>query len=171
MTEPRFSAVELLTPAHRVDEFNCGSDDESLWLRSHGVVAQHSGSSRVYVVRRLADDRVIAFDALSAGAVLALEAAGRMAASDADYPISVITLTRLGVDLSEQGQGLGRGLLVDALRRINAAADIVGVRALLIHAANLRARDFYQVFAEFENSPTDPLHLLLLIKDLRRSLA
>jgi GNAT superfamily N-acetyltransferase len=86
------------------------------------------------------------------------------------YPISLIVLTRLGVDLSEQGQGLGGSLLVDALQRVNGAADIVGVRALLIHTANERARDFYLGLAEFEASPTDPLHLFLLIKDLRRSL-
>jgi hypothetical protein len=59
---------------------------------------------------------------------------------------------------------------VDALQRVNAAADIVGVRALLVHAANQKARDFYQALADFEASPTDPLHLFLLIKDLRRSL-
>lgn len=82
----------------------------------------------------------------------------------------VIILTRLGVDLSEQGRGLGRALVVDALRRVDSAADIVGIRALLIHAEDEGAKDFYMNLAEFEESPTDPLHLFLLIKDLRRAL-
>jgi hypothetical protein len=79
-------------------------------------------------------------------------------------------LTHLGVDLAEQGQSLGRNLLTDALRRVHAAADLVGARALLIHTADARARDFYLALAEFEASPTDPLHLFLSIKDLRHSL-
>jgi GNAT superfamily N-acetyltransferase len=159
-----------LTAGHNVDDFDCGSDCESLWLRRYGLAAQILETSRVYVARRQSDDRVVGFHALATGAVLPLEAAGRVALAVDRYPSSVIVLTRLGVDASEQGQGLGRSLLVDALQRANAAADIVGVRALLVHAANDEARDFYLRLAEFETSPTDPLHHFLLIKDLRRSL-
>jgi GNAT superfamily N-acetyltransferase len=85
-------------------------------------------------------------------------------------PVSAILLIHLAVDLSEQGRGLGRYLLSDALRRVQAAADLVGAQALLIHTAEARARDFYLALAEFEASPTDPLHLFLSIKDLRHSL-
>jgi len=170
VSERRYSAVELLTTAHSVDDFDCGSADETNWLRSHGLTAQISGAIRVYVVRRLSDDRVVGFHALATGAVLPLEAPERVSNGVGSYPISVIILTRLGVDLSEQRQGLGRALLVDALERVNAAADIVGVRAVLIHAADERSRGFALALAEFEASPTDPLHLFLPVKDLRHSL-
>ena len=170
MTERRFSAVELLTPAHRVDEFNCGSDVETIWLQHHGLAAEDSGSSRTYVAQRPSDDRVVAFHALTAGAVLPVRAPRRLATGVENDPISVVILTRLGVDISEHGQGLGCALLLDALQRVNAAADIVGVRALLVHAANQNARGFYQALCDFEASPTDPLHLFLPINDLRRSL-
>lgn len=79
-------------------------------------------------------------------------------------------MSRLGVDTRAQGQGLGKSLVVDALHRVNQAADTVGVRALLIHAEPEKARDFYLHVAEFEESPSDSLHLILLMKDLRAAL-
>jgi hypothetical protein len=82
----------------------------------------------------------------------------------------VVILTRLGVDLSCQGFDLGKALVVDALRRVAAAFEVIGVRALLIHCENDIARDFYLRLAKFDASPTDPLHLFLLMKDLRKAL-
>jgi predicted N-acetyltransferase YhbS len=77
-----------------------------------------------------------------------------------------LVLARLAVDLGEQGQGLGKGLLKDALLRALQASDIAGLRAVVVHAKDERARAFYQTFG-FEPSPLDDLHLMLLMKDLR----
>jgi GNAT superfamily N-acetyltransferase len=77
-----------------------------------------------------------------------------------------------GVDFrvySHHGQGLGKGLLIDALKRIEEAADIVGVRAVIVHAIDESARKFYEHFG-FDPSPIDPFHQMLLLKDLRRAL-
>jgi ribosomal protein S18 acetylase RimI-like enzyme len=74
------------------------------------------------------------------------------------------------VDLSYQGAGLGRALVVDALRRVASASEVIGVLALLIHCENDAARGFYLRLAKFDPSPTDPMHLFLLIKDLRKAL-
>jgi GNAT superfamily N-acetyltransferase len=82
-------------------------------------------------------------------------------------PIPVVLLGRLAVDRKEQGRSLGSNLLRDAITRTVEAAEIIGVRALLVHALNERARDFY-LHHDFEPSPTDPLHLMLLIKDARK---
>ncbi|WP_213450586.1 GNAT family N-acetyltransferase [Rhizomonospora bruguierae] len=82
----------------------------------------------------------------------------------------MVILARLGVDRAAQGAGLGRALVVDALRRIAVAAEVIGVRAVLIHRESDTARDFSLRLAKFEASPTDPMHLLLLMKDLRRAL-
>jgi GNAT superfamily N-acetyltransferase len=79
-------------------------------------------------------------------------------------------LARLGVDLGEQRRGLGTALMKEVLLRTSEAADTVGARALLIHAESDAARSFYQHLAEFEPSPTDPLHLFLLMKDLRATI-
>jgi GNAT superfamily N-acetyltransferase len=170
VSEQGYRTAELLTVGHEVRHFDCGSIRETTWLRRHGLSVQLSGSSRTYVVRRVSDDRVVGFYALATGAILPLEARGRVTEGVGADPVSVIVLTHLGVDLAEQGQGLGRNLLTDALRRVHAAADLVGARALLIHTPDARARDFYLALAEFEASPTDALHLFLSIKDLRRSL-
>ena len=76
-----------------------------------------------------------------------------------------MVLARLAVDPDYQGQGLGAGLLNDAMLRTLAAADIAGIRALAVHAKDDRARGFYTHFG-FIPSPTDPLHLFVLLKDL-----
>lgn len=81
-------------------------------------------------------------------------------------PVPVILLSRLAIDRKEQGKGLGKHLLRDAITRSVGAAEVIGVRALLVHALHEDARAFYMHF-DFEPSPTDPLHLLLLIKDAR----
>jgi hypothetical protein len=83
----------------------------------------------------------------------------------------VVILTRLGVDRAAQGAGLGRALVVDALRRIAGASEVIGVRALLVHCETDAARDFSLHLARFDDSPTDPMHLLLMMKDLHRALA
>jgi hypothetical protein len=127
----------------------------------------------VYVVRGLdgPDTRVVGYYALAAGSVAPAAASRRMMQGAGQYHQPVVILTRLGVDLSVQGAGLGRALVVDALRRIATASEVIGVRALLIHCESDAARDFYLGLAKFDASPTDPLHLLLLMKDLRRALA
>jgi GNAT superfamily N-acetyltransferase len=76
---------------------------------------------------------------------------------------------RLAVDRDERGTGLGKAVLKDALRRIAQAADIVGARAVLVHAIDEQARKFYEHF-DFEPSPVHDLQLLLLMKDLRKAL-
>ena len=135
--------------------------------------AHQSGSSRVYVVTGDADEasRVLGYYALAAGSVAPAVAPPRLAQGMGRYHQLVVILTRLGVDLSCQGLGLGRALVVDALRRVDAASEVIGVRALLIHCENDAARDFYLRLAKFDTSPTDSLHLFLLIKDLRKALS
>jgi GNAT superfamily N-acetyltransferase len=170
VTEQQYRTPALLTVEHEVGDFDCGSIRETTWLRRHGLSAQHSGSSRTYAVRGLDDDGVIGFHALATGVILPLEARDSVTQGGDANPVSVIVLTHLGVDLRGQSQGLGRYLVSDAIRRVNAAADLIGARALLIHTPDARARNFFLALAEFETSPTDPLHLFLSMKDLRHSL-
>lgn len=168
----RFSPVEPLSAAHVVAAFDCGSRAQSDWLVEHALQAHRAGLSRVYVVRGLdhADQRVVGYYALAAGSVAPADASPRMRQGAGRYHQPVVILTRLGVDRTAQGAGLGRALVADALRRIAAASEVIGVRALLIHCESDAARDFYLRLAKFETSPTDPMHLLLLMKDLRRAL-
>lgn len=167
MPGPPLSEVELLGPQHAVADFDCGRAELNDWLRRFALASQRGESARVYVIHRA--QRVVGYHALATGAVARADAPSRVARGQADHPIPVILLARLGVDLSEQGRGLGALLLRDALLRVASAADVVGVRALLVHAKDDEARGFYEHFG-FEASPVDPLQLMLLMKDLRGAL-
>jgi GNAT superfamily N-acetyltransferase len=112
---------------------------------------------------------VVGFYSLAVGSVDPAAAAPRVIKGVPRYPVPVMILARLAVDLTHQRVGLGRALLKDALGRTAQAADIAGIRALLVHAKDERARNWYLSF-DFEPSPSDPLHLFLLMKDLRAAL-
>jgi GNAT superfamily N-acetyltransferase len=87
------------------------------------------------------------------------------------YPQPVALLARLGVDERHEGEGLGAALLLDVISRVASLSDAIGCRGLLVHAESEEARGFYEnLIPEFERSPTDSLHLLLLLKDIRRTL-
>lgn len=142
-----------------------------MWLREHALQAHRSDSVRVYVACELGTKRVAGYYALAAGSVAHDSVSARIARGLGRYPIPVVVLTRLGVDKIQQGRGLGRSLVQDALLQTAAVAERAGVRALLIHAETPEAAAFYGRFSPaFEESPTDPLHLVLLVKDLRRAI-
>ncbi len=115
--------------------------------------------------------RIGAYYALSTGGVAHNIVPVRITKGVANHPIPVVILTRFAVDVEYQGVGLGRAMLRDALLRVSGAAAEIGVRALLIHAKDQIAKAFYLACAEFEESPTDSLHLFLLMKDLRKAIS
>jgi X-X-X-Leu-X-X-Gly heptad repeat protein len=166
----RLGPVAPLNSAHDASGFDSGSSAQTEWLRRHALLAQSAGTSRVYVVTEVDSPVVVGYFALAAGSVELADGSARLRKGVGRHPVPVAVLTRLGVDRRARAGGLGRVLVRDALLRVNTAADVIGIRALLIHAGSDRARAFYEHLAEFEPSPTDPLHLFLLLKDLRRAL-
>jgi GNAT superfamily N-acetyltransferase len=163
-----FSTPRRLTGQDEVDEFFCGQSDLDNWLKRFALVNQKASMTTVFVT--CSANKVVGYYALATGGVERAQAPDRVSRGVPAHPIPVVLLARLAVDSSAQGRGLGRMLLRDALIRVASAAEEVGIRALLIHAKDERAREFYMGCAEFEPSPTDPLHLFLLMKDLRKSL-
>lgn len=163
-----FSTPRKLTAQDDVEEFSCGQADLDGWLKRFALINQRAAMTTVFVT--LSKNRVVGYYALATGAVERAKVPDRIAHGVPAHPIPIVLLARLAVDTSCQGTGLGRALLKDALIRVAAAADEIGIRALLIHAKDENARDFYMKCGEFEPSPTDPLHLFLLMKDLRKSL-
>lgn len=164
-----FKRPRKLTKDDDLSGFSCGNEELDIWLTKYAFVSHQSGMARVFV--STVDDRVAGFYALSTGGVEHGDAPKRVTQGIPRHPVPVTVLTRMGVDLQFRRKKLGYGLLRDALIRIDAASDEVGIRALLIHAKDEEARAFYMSFAEFEPSPTDPLHLFLLMKDLRKAIA
>lgn len=166
-----YSRPDLLASDHDLSDFDCGSQAQTTWLRSHARQAQSSDAARVYVVTRPASRVVVGYYALAAGSVAHDAVPPRITRGLGRYPVPVVLLTRLGVDVGEQGRGIGSALVRDALLQTAAVAERVAVRALLIHAETPEARRFYQrISPAFEPSPTDPLHLVLLMKDLRSAI-
>ena len=167
----RYAPVELLRPTDDTSTFDCGSEQQTIWLHRYAIIAQQAGTARVYVARRARDDGIAGYHALSAGSMPVDDAPIRLAKGIGRHPIPVIVLTRLGVDIAEQGRGLGTALVRDAFLRAATAASAIGVRALLIHAETQDAASFYQrLDPAFEPSPVEPLHLVLLMKDLRAAI-
>ena len=162
------SPVEPLARIHDVDSFDCG-DHASLsnWLKRFAWTNQQNETSRTYVVHRAG--RVVAYYSIATGSTRREDAPPRVAKGLANHPVPVIVLTRLAVDKTEQGAGVGKAMLKDALVRIAAAADIVGARAALVHAIDAEAALFYRRF-DFVPCPENDLHLMLLMKDLRLGL-
>jgi GNAT superfamily N-acetyltransferase len=153
---------------HRTENFQCGVLSLDGWLRKHAMQSHRSGGSRVFVTTET-DPDIAGYYALAAGAVMPREATARLVRGlAANQPVPIVLLGRLAVDIRHRGQHLGRSLLLDAMMRVLQAGELIGIRALLIHAIDKRAREWYAQFG-FERSPTHPLHLLLLIKDLRAS--
>lgn len=160
-----FSAIKKLDASHNVAAFDSGKEHLDHFLQRHALVNQKAGSAQTYVVCRR-EQRVAGYYSLAVGAVEHADAPGRVGKGLARHPIPVMLLARLAIDRAEQGKGLGKALLKDALLRTAQAAEIAGIRALLVHAKDDEARAWYEQF-DFEPSPTDPYHLFLLMKDLR----
>ena len=84
-------------------------------------------------------------------------------------PIPVAVLARLAVDRTRQGQGIGRALFRDAARRVAHAADVIGIRGIIVHAISEDARRFYLALG-FEPSPSEPMTLMVTLADVRSAL-
>ena len=166
MSSLPLSGPEKLVKSHVVAGFSCGVESLDSWLKRFAWTNQQSDLTTTYVVHR--ENRVLGYYSLTAGSVNRQEATARAAKGAPSQPIGVVLLARLAVDESEKGKGLGRALLKDALLRTLSAAEIIAIRVVLVHALNAEARRFYMQF-EFEPSPVHPLHLMLLMKDIRKS--
>ena len=162
-----FRDVEItkFSAFNSTDGFDCGSEALNRYLDRHALVNTKAGAAQTYVAAR-ADGVVLGYYSLTVGSVEHAAAPARVTKGLARHPVPVMLLARLAVDETCHGRGLGAALLKDAILRSLQVADIVGIRALLVHAKDDAARQWYERFG-FEPSPTDPLHLFVLIKDLR----
>lgn len=157
--------IEKLRREHPVDDFDCGKEPLNRFLVRYALQSQLSGSSQTYVA--LFDDDIVGFYTLVFGEVAFDDVPDRLRKGMARHPIPLMVLARLAVSTAWAGKGLGSGLLKDAMLRTLKAADIGGLRALAVHAKDDEASSFYRHF-DFIAAPSDPLHLFLLIKDLKR---
>jgi len=152
---------EKLSTTHNLSDFNSGEPVLDDWLRRRALHNEASGASRTYVV--CMGKTVVGYYTLAVGAVAHAEAPGRVRRNMPD-PLPVMVLGRLAVDKSFQRRGIGKGLLRDAVLRTVQAAEIAGIRAILVHAISEPAKRFYEGCG-FMASPIDPLTVVLTVAE------
>lgn len=160
--------VEKLRRDHPVEEFDCGREELNRYLSRYAWQNQQAGAAQTYV--GIVGKVIVGYYALVVGQVTLEDAPERLKKGLAKHPVPIMLLARLAIDRRWQGQGVGKALLRDAMQRTLQAADIAGIRAFAVHAKDEEARCFYEHF-DFIPSPTDPLHLFVLLKDVRRIVA
>ncbi|MEI8011622.1 MAG: GNAT family N-acetyltransferase [Candidatus Omnitrophota bacterium] len=157
----------LLDQHHDMDEFDCGVDPLNNYLKTFALTNNQNGSARTYVTMKAG--KVAGYYTLTLGSVLKATTPQRIGKGLAGHPVPVIIIARLAVDKAEQSRGVGKALVRDALLRTIDASEIVGGRAVLVHAKDAQAKKFYEQLG-FDPSPIDPLHLYLLIKDIKKTI-
>ncbi len=167
----RYRPPEPLAATHDLSGFECRSPEQTEWLRQYARQPAAVGTTKVYVVTDETGQMVVAYYAWCMAQLAAKDLSVRLAKGAGRYPQPVALLARLGVDRWHEGHGLGAALLQDVFSRLAALSSDIGCRGLLVHAESAEVRKFYlHLVPEFEPSPTDDLHLVLLMKDIRRTL-
>lgn len=138
----RLSKPVPLRDGHSVQSFSCGRPQMDDWLKGHAKKAIETNTARTFVVCR-GTKRVVGYYSLVAGAV-ERDSTPRVLRRNSPDPIPVIVLARLAVDESEKGKGIGSALLAEAMKRTVQASSLIGARALIIHALDDKAAQFYE---------------------------
>jgi GNAT superfamily N-acetyltransferase len=169
MTRPQFHAPSRLEKSDPVERFDCGVEPLNVYLRHHALAAQSANGARTYVART-AEGEIAGYHTLAFGSVDVADAPDRMRKGLARHPVPVMLLARLAVSERFRGHGLGGGLLLDACSRTLQAADIAGLRAMVVDAKDGTASRFYRHFHFQPFGDSQPDRLFLLISDLRKTL-
>jgi predicted N-acetyltransferase YhbS len=156
--------IQKLDTAHVVTEFDCGVESLNRFLRVHALNGQRADGAQTYLA--IAGEIVAGFHSLTVGNVVFDDAPERLGKGLPRHPVPVMIIARLAVDHRFNGQGLGAGLLRDALRRTRMVAEIAGVREVVVHAKDDAAKAFYEHFG-FTAFPEKPLTLFRFLKDIR----
>jgi GNAT superfamily N-acetyltransferase len=166
--EPLSPGVYPISSTHELNNFACGVQPLDDYLRKFALNNHSNGAARTYVALR--GNQVAGYFTLAVGSIDYSEAPARVVQGLARHPVPVLLLARLAASKTEQGTGLGKALLKQAMLKAIQAADIAGIRAILVHAKDEQSKAFYQRF-NFESSLINDLHLCILMKDVRKTLA
>ncbi len=160
--------IEKLRPDYPIEDFECGREELNRYLVRYAWTNQQAGAAQTYI--GFSENIVVGYYTLAVGQVSRDEAPERLTKGLARHPVPIMLLARLAVDRRWHGEGIGKALLRDAMLRTLQAADIAGIRAFAVHAKDEDVVNFYKQF-DFVPSPTDPMHLFVLLKDIRRMIS
>jgi GNAT superfamily N-acetyltransferase len=161
-----------LASQHDLSDFASRAPAQTQWLHDHARLAHASRSAHVMVATPAGSDAVAAYYAWTMASIAPADLPSRATRGAGRHPQPFALLARLAVDKRHEGRHLGHALLIDVIARTVEISERIGCRGLLVHAESEEARAFYlHALPEFAPSPTDPLHLVALVKDMRRALA
>ena len=157
--------LERLSPTHDLNEFDSGNEVLDSWLKRHALSAQAMDSARTFVL--VQTDRVVGYVSLAMGSVQRADPPAKLVRGMPAYPVGMVLIARLAIDRKEQGRGLGKRLLADALRMAVVAGDAAAARLVVVDAIDEQAVQFYRrhgFTAELGES-----RLYLRMKDIKAS--
>jgi GNAT superfamily N-acetyltransferase len=162
MGDPSFSTVAVLNKSHDREAFDCGSPSLNTYLKNYALQNQKRGIVRNYVTTHDNSNVIVAYYSLVYTVIEQKLLPSTIVKGLGRYDIPAMLLARLGVDTREQGRGLGRAMLKDAILRTMQAAEIAGLKLLLVEALDSTAAAFYEKHG-FVALSDDPLQLYLPI--------
>ena len=165
----KYSSSKPLDKSHDRDSFDCGVEPLNAYLKKYALQNQKKDAARTYVVTN-EENRIVGYYTLVFGSVSQAETTSEVSSGLGKYPIPIILLARLAIETSEKGKGLGKALVRDDLLRAIRASEIAGLRAVLVHAKDEAAKNFYQKLG-FKSAPHNEFHLFMKMSDIRASLA
>ena len=156
------------SPLHRQHDtasFSSGNPSLDSWLDKIALQAGYSQTSRTFVLLDpQSPNKVIAYYSMASASLATEDALDRINSGAGSTPIPCVVLARLAIDKNWQAKGLGKLLVRDAIQRIRRLQKELGIRALLIHAIDDQAINFYQHLG-FKASSFNPRLLMALLKD------
>ncbi len=159
--------LERLEASHDLEHFSSGNDALDTWLKRHALVAQRMDTARTFLL--VEPEGMAGYFSLTMGSVLRQEAPSKLVRGLPAFPVGVVLLARLAVDIAYQGRGMGGWLLAEALRKAVAAGESAAARLVVVDAVDKNAASFYARYG-FVTVPEHPLRLYRRVKDIRASL-
>jgi len=157
--------VERLDSRHNRESFDCGKDLLNNFIRKLATQYRKKNLGQTYVAVG-PDMRVIGYYTISTSHVDFEQVPDELRRRFPEIPIPVVLLGRLAVDNAFKGQGLGKTLLVKALRQAGELSEKIGIAAVEVHAVDEESRNFYLKYG-FTELIDDRHHLYLPIKKIK----
>ncbi|MCB0262301.1 MAG: GNAT family N-acetyltransferase [Calditrichaeota bacterium] len=157
---------ELLDKKHRRNNFDCGNEALNQFIKSFALQNQKKQVSNTFVAFYPdAPNTILGYYSVSSGSLKYDDLPEEIQKKLPKYPIPMILMGRLAVDVSTQGQGIGQKLLMDAFRRAFFAAKEIAAAAVVVNAKDEKAKAFYQKYG-FRELTNDPLTLFITMKEI-----
>jgi GNAT superfamily N-acetyltransferase len=159
--------IEPLASHHERGAFTCGTAPLDTFIRTQAGQYARKDIGQTFVAVRPGEKVVIGYYTLAASSIEFAHLPVTLGKRLPLHPVPTILLGRLAVDTTVSGQGLGRDLLADALRRALRTAGQVGVFGVHTHAIDDEAKAFYSKFG-FVSLLDQDRHMILTVATIRQ---